>query len=163
MSTSQSWPHRTPRYRQGRITLERKWFVPHVVFTHWRAEWKVSCLDMGIKVSLSWKAFIVLHLVAHMKSDRNSLVRNEKRELKKRSIPCSSLTSTRPSVKWVLMLVLETYRKGRTQIPLPGIRKVSREAKHLYFWCPPWDLVSENICVVVNGKRLLILCQLRNE
>ncbi len=30
-------------------------------------------------MSLSWKPFIMLHLVAHMKSDRNSCIANEKR------------------------------------------------------------------------------------
>lgn len=32
---------------------------------------------------LSWKAFIVFHSVAHMKSDRNTCLHNENRELEK--------------------------------------------------------------------------------
>lgn len=73
--------------------------------------------------SLSWKTFIVLHFVVHMKNDKNSCVKDQEGELREKlgSFLLSHLHTaglTKASVN-VGSLVSKTYRCGWTQPPSP--------------------------------------------
>lgn len=63
---------------------------------------------------LSWKAFIVWHVVVHMRGDRNCWVKNEKREVEREKFKPSFISF--PHRVWnggvnVRLSVLESYKK----------------------------------------------------